>query len=58
LEGQLAVSDLGQNAIEFLSRERPVERLGDLAVVLFEGGDAFRSTKLLGVSALRCKIEK
>jgi hypothetical protein len=39
LEGRLAVADLGQNAVEVVSRERPVKRLGDLTVVLFEGGD-------------------
>jgi hypothetical protein len=39
LEGRLAVCDLGQNAVEVVSRERPVKRLRDLTVVLFEGCD-------------------
>ena len=37
---RLAVGEAGQERVELGAGEGPLERLGDLAVVLLEGGDA------------------
>ena len=59
---RLAVGEAGQERVELGGGEGPFKRLGDLAVVRLEAviraASASRSAKSLGVSALRCRIEK
>ena len=58
----LAVGELGEDAVEVGAGEGPLERLGDLAVVLAEGrqalGERVETSRCRGVSALRCRLEK
>ncbi len=54
--------DLVEDALKIGARERPLERAGDVAVVLAEvhqvTASSGRVAKSLGVSALRWMIEK
>jgi hypothetical protein len=59
---RLADRELGEQRVELGAGEGPVERLGDLAVVVLEGldagGERVEVREVVGVSALGCRIEK
>ena len=61
-QARLALGDLGEHALRVGAGEGPVERSGDLTVVLAEAqkpiGELIKRVEAVGLSALRWTIEK